>query len=315
MNNLVTIDKENISNKIQTIRGLAVMLDRDLAELYGVETKVLNQAVKRNEARFPSDFMFQLSKIEFENWKSQFMASNHDDALRSQIVTLENGRGKHRKYLPYAFTEQGVSMLSAVLKSDVAVDISVKIIRAFVEMRKIISSNSLLFSKMEALEKRQISYEIKTDTKIEHVLNALEDKTQKPDEGVFFDGQIYDAYAFINDLLKSAKSEVVLIDNYIDDTVFTLFSKYPNLKIKIYTHAISKQLKLDYQKYQMQYQNIELQEFKNAHDRFMILDNKEVYHIGASLKDLGKKWFAFSKFEMGALEILKKLENRHEKRE
>lgn len=307
MSNIVEINNENISNKIYTIRGLAVMLDRDLAELYGVETKALNQAVKRNEARFPSDFMFQLSKIEFENWRSQFVTSNPDDALRSQIVTLENGRGKHRKYIPYAFTEQGVSMLSAVLKSDVAVGISVKIIRAFVEMRKIISSNSLLFSKMEALEKRQISYEIKTDVKIEEVLNALEEKLQKPDEGIFFDGQIYDAYAFVNDLFRSAKSEIVLIDNYIDDTVFTLFSKYPNLKIKIYTQTISKQIRLDYQKYQAQYQNIELKEFKNAHDRFMIIDNKEVYHIGASLKDLGNKWFAFSKFEINALEILGRL--------
>ncbi|MCX6052457.1 MAG: virulence RhuM family protein [Campylobacterales bacterium] len=135
----------------------------------------------------------------------------------------------------------------------------------------------------------------------------VKDDTIKPNEGIFFDGQIYDAYAFVNDLLKSAKSEIVLIDNYIDDTVFTLFSKYPNLKIKIYTQSISKQLKLDFQKYQAQYQNIELQEFKNTHDRFMILDNKEVYHIGASLKDLGKKWFAFSKFEMGALEILGRL--------
>ena len=131
--------------------------------------------------------------------------------------------------------------------------------------------------------------------------------TLKTKEGIFFDGQIYDAYVFINDLLKSAKSEVVLIDNYIDDTVFTLFSKYPNLKIKIYTQTITKQLSLDYQKYQAQYQNIELLEFKNAHDRFIILDGIEIYHIGASLKDLGKKWFAFSKFEMDALEILGRL--------
>ncbi|MFA5427960.1 MAG: RhuM family protein [Sulfurimonas sp.] len=135
----------------------------------------------------------------------------------------------------------------------------------------------------------------------------IKDDSIKPSKGIFFDGQTYDAYVFINDLLKSAKSEVLLIDNYIDDTVFTLFSKYPELNIKIYTQTISKQLKLDYQKYQAQYKNVELKEFKNAHDRFMIIDNKEVYHIGASLKDLGKKWFAFSKFEMEALEILERL--------
>jgi prophage antirepressor-like protein len=135
----------------------------------------------------------------------------------------------------------------------------------------------------------------------------IKNDTVKPKEGIFFDGQIYDAYAFINDLLKRIKNEVVLIDNYIDDTVFTLFSKYPNLKIKIYTQTITKQLSLDYQKYQEQYQNMELLEFKSAHDRFIILDGVEMYHIGASLKDLGKKWFAFSKFEMDALEILGRL--------
>ena len=139
------------------------------------------------------------------------------------------------------------------------------------------------------------------------IKTLLKDDTIKPKQGIFYDGQIYDAYAFVNDLLKSAKTEVVLIDNYIDDTVFTLFSKYTHLKIKIYTQTITKQLALDYQKYQAQYQNIELLEFKNAHDRFMIIDEKEMYHIGASLKDLGKKWFAFSKFEMGALEILGRL--------
>jgi hypothetical protein len=292
MDELQTINKQNLQDKIYTIRGLQVMLDRDLAELYGVETKVLNQAVKRNESRFPNDFRFQLSDYE-------------KDELVTNCDRLQNL--KHSSVNPYAFTEQGVSMLSAVLKSDIAIDISVKIIRAFVEMRKIISSNSLLISKMEALEKRQITYEFKTDAKIEQVLNALEVRNQKPSEGIFYDGQIYDAYAFVNDLLKSAKNEIILIDNYIDDSVFTLFSKYPNLKIKIYTQTITKQLLLDYQKYQAQYKNIELLEFKNSHDRFLIIDSTQMYHIGASLKDLGKKWFAFSKFEMDALEILGRL--------
>ncbi|MFA6685835.1 MAG: hypothetical protein WCS26_11335, partial [Arcobacteraceae bacterium] len=154
------------------------------------------------------------------------------------------------------------------------------------------------------LEQKQFQ----TDTKIEQILNALEDKTTKPKQGIFYDGQIYDAYVFVNDLLKNTKSDIVLIDNYIDDTVFTLLSKYQNLNIKIYTQTITKQLHLDYQKYKSQYQNIELVEFKKSHDRFLILDNKEIYHIGASLKDLGKKWFAFSKFEIGSLEILQRLE-------
>lgn len=246
-NELKTIDAQTLQDKIHTIRGLAVMLDRDLAELYGVETRALKQAVKRNIDRFPADFMFELSDEEI-------------DFLVSQSVIPS------KKYFggakPFVFTEQGVSSLSAVLTSKIAIEIYINIMRAFVEMRKIISSNSLLFSKMEALEKRQISYELKTDAKIEQVLNALEDKTQKPNEGIFYDGQIYDAYAFINDLLKSAKKEVTLIDNYIDDTVFTLFSKYQNLTFKIYTQTISKQLELDYQKYKAQYQNIELKSSK-----------------------------------------------------
>ncbi len=287
------INENNIKDKIHTIRNQQVMLDRDLAELYGVETKHINQAVKRNETRFPNDFMFQLSKEEFENWRSQFVTSNSDKM------------GLRRP--PYAFTEQGVSMLSAVLKSEIAVDISVKIIRAFVEMRKIISSDNALFYKIDFLEKRQISYEIKTDTKINQILNALEDKTLKPKQGIFYNGQIFDAYVFVNDLLKLATTEIILIDNYIDETIFTIFSKYPNIKIKIYTANITKQLKLDFEKYSKQYQNIELQEFKNSHDRFLILDKKDVYHIGASLKDLGKKWFAFSKFEIESFDILKRV--------
>ena len=289
MQNLI-INENSIKDKILTIRNHQVMLDRDLAELYGVETKHINQAVKRNETRFPKDFMFQLSKEEFENWRSQIVTSNSDKM------------GLRRP--PYAFTEQGVSMLSAVLKSEIAVDISVKIIRAFVEMRKIINSDNALFYKIDFLEKRQISYEIKTDTKINQILNALEDKTLKPKQGIFYDGQVFDAYVFVNDLLKLATNEILLIDNYIDETVFTLFSKYSNIKIKIYTANISKQLKLDFEKYSKQYQNTELIQFKNSHDRFLIIDKKEVYHLGASLKDLGKKWFAFSKFEIENLKIL-----------
>ncbi|MDO9266806.1 MAG: ORF6N domain-containing protein [Sulfurimonas sp.] len=235
MNTLTVID--TISNKIHTIREFQVMLDRDLAELYGVETRVLKQAVKRNIDRFPSDFMFELNDEEINFLVSQ------------SVIPSKKSFGGAK---PFVFTEQGVSSLSAVLTSKIAIEIYINIMRTFVQMRKVISSSSLLFSKIEALEKRQVSYEIKTDTKIEQVLTALEDKTKKPDEGIFFDGQVYDAYVFVNDLLKSAKSEIVLIDNYIDDTVFTLFGKYPNLKIKIFTLTITKQLRLDYQRYQAQ---------------------------------------------------------------
>ncbi|MDD3854258.1 MAG: DNA-binding protein [Sulfurimonas sp. RIFOXYB2_FULL_37_5] len=288
MDKLETVNKQNLQDKIHTIRGFQVMLDRDLAELYGVKPIRLREQVKRNIERFPNDFMFQLSENEVDSMVSQ-----------NAIPSKQHLGGS----LPLVFTEQGVATLSSVLTSKMAVEIHIQIMRAFVNMRKFISNNALIFQRLDSLEQKQF----RTDEKINVVLNALENKTKKPDEGIFFDGQIYDAYAFVNDLLKSAKSEVVLIDNYIDDTVFTLFSKYTNLKIKIYTGSISKQLSLDFQKYNSQYKNIELKEFKNAHDRFMIIDNKEMYHIGASLKDLGKKWFAFSKFEMEALDILGRL--------
>jgi hypothetical protein len=284
MQNLI-INENNIKDKIHTIRNQQVMLDRDLAELYGVETKVFNQAVKRNIKRFPQNYRFQLN----ENEKNQLVTNC--DWLNSL---------KHSSSLPYVFTEQGVSMLSAILKSDKAIDISIKIIDSFVSMRKLISQNIPMFERFERIEQRLIIH----DENFDKLFDALEDKTLKPKQGIFYDGEVFDAYVFINDLLKLATSEIILIDNYIDETVFTLFSKYPNIKIKIYTKTITKQLQLDFQKYQTQYQNIELFEFKNSHDRFLIIDKKEVYHLGASLKDLGKKWFAFSKFEIDNLKIL-----------
>jgi len=264
------------------------MLDRDLACLYGVETKVFNQAVKRNIKRFPESFRFQLDKTEFED-------------LRSQIVTFKENL--NTKYLPYAFTEQGVSMLSAVLRSDIAIEVSIKIIDVFVAMRRMIASNLPMFERFERIEQRLFLHDENFDT----LFKALEDKTLKPSQGIFFDGQVFDAYAFVADLIKSAKREIVLIDNYIDESVLTLFSKNQAVNVTIYTQPISKQLKLDLKKYNAQYRPITIKPFKDAHDRFMLIDGVELYHIGASLKDLGKKWFAFSRMEMGSLEILGRL--------
>ncbi|MDD5212235.1 MAG: ORF6N domain-containing protein [Sulfuricurvum sp.] len=293
MNELATSIDETIKTKIYTIHGLQVMLDRDLAELYGVETKVFNQAVKRNEDRFPSDFRFQLTAIE----KNELVTNC--DRLNSL---------KHSTVNPYVFTEQGVSMLSAVLRSDIAIEISVKIIRAFVQMRQVIASNSELFSKIEQIEKRQITYELKSDERFEKIFSAIEDKSIKPKQGIFYDGQIYDAYIFVSDLIKNADESIVLIDNYVDDTVLTLLSKREaKVKTTVYTKNITKQLNLDLQKHNAQYPKIELKKFDSSHDRFLIIDAKEVYHIGASLKDLGKKWFAFSKFDIEILDIMGKL--------
>jgi hypothetical protein len=291
VNEIAIIDEHNIQNKIYTLRGLQVMLDRDLAELYGVETKVFNQAVKRNSERFPSDFMFQLTKEELENWRSQFVTSNKEKM------------GLRRP--PYAFTEQGVSMLSAILKSPLAVDMSVKIIRTFVTMRKFITSNALLFQKIDTIEQKLLKH----DEKFNQLFNAIESKELNPDHGIFYENQIFDAYVFASDLIKSAKRSIVLIDNYVDESVLVLLSKRADgCQATIYTKTITSQLSLDLKKHNAQYPPIEIKEFSASHDRFIILDGEEIYHIGASLKDLGKKWFAFSKFEKGSVEMLGRLE-------
>lgn len=318
MNEITASIDDSIKTKIYTIRGMQVMLDSDLAELYGVETKNLNRAVNRNSERFPSNFMFQLTEEEYQSLRSQIATSSSsgslrfqigtiddEESLRSQVVTLENGRGKHRKYLPYVFTEQGVAMLSAVLRSQTAVQMSIHIINAFVEMRRFISNNALIFQRLDSLEQKQT----KTDEKVEAILSAIEDKSIKPKQGIFYDGQVYDAYIFVSNLIKSADESIVLIDNYIDDTVLTLLSKREaKVQAIIYSKNITKQLELDLQKHNAQYPNIELKKFDSSHDRFLIIDGKEVYHIGASLKDLGKKWFAFSKLDIGVLNIVERLE-------
>ena len=287
------LDTTNINNKIYTIRGLQVMLDSDLAELYQVETKVLNQAVKRNIERFPQDFLFQLTENEY-------------NSLRSQIVTLEKlGKGRHSKYLPYVFTEQGVAMLSGVLKSKLAITLSIQIIQAFIQMRKCIADNALVVQRMDRIEKKQLI----TETKLEQIFQAIEDKNISPQTGIFFDGQVFDAYVFVSKLIKRARKSIILIDNYIDESVLTLLSKRSNgCKALIYTKNISKKLQLDLAKHNEQYALIEAIEFNNSHDRFLMIDENDIYHIGASLKDLGKKWFAFSRLEKtNVLEIFKRL--------
>jgi len=289
-------NRVTIENKIHTIRDKQVMLDEELAKLYQVETRVFNQAVKRNIKRFPQSFRFQLSEDEYQNLTSQFVTSS-----------LSSPKHGGRRHLPFAFTEQGVSMLSAILRSDIAIEVSIQIIEAFVSMRKFLVNNASLFQKIDQIEKRQIGYEIKTDEKIDTIFQALENKTIKPSQGIFYDGEIFDAYEFVSDLVKSAKKEIILLDNYIDETVLTLFSKNQDIKVTIYTKTITKQLKLDLEKYNAQYNTITIKPFKNAHDRFLVIDKTEVYHIGASLKDLGKKWFAFSKMDVVSVGILERL--------
>ncbi len=281
-----------IENRIFTFRGEQVMVDTHLAEMYAVEVRVLNQAVKRNLERFPITFRFQLNNAE------------HEDFLRSQSVTLENKRGQHRKYLPYAFTEQGVAMLSAVLRSDTAVKVSVSIMNAFVQMRKTIGNHQQLLQLSQDFTK----HKFETNQKFEQVFKALEAPTLKTEQGVFFDGQTYDAYQFVNKLIKQTNKQIILIDNYIDDTVITqLTKKKKAVQVYLLCKNINKKLQLDVDKTNTQYPTFKAITFTKAHDRFLILDNKEVYHIGASLKDLGKKWFAFSKLEAGSVTILQSI--------
>ncbi len=276
-----------IKNKIFTIRGKQVIIDKDLAELYEVPTKRLNEQVKRNIERFPEHFMFKLTEAE----KNELVANC--DRLKPL---------KHSSNLPKAFTEQGVSMLSAVLKSQKAIEISIQIIDAFVAMRRFLSENAQVFQRMNLTEMKLIEH----DNKINELFNKFE--TETPKQGIFYEGQIFDAYKFVSDLIKKAKKRIILIDNYIDESVLILFSKRKkDVKILIYTKKISKQLQLDIKKFNEQYEYIEVKEFNKAHDRFLIIDEENIYHFGASLKDLGKKMFAFSRFNEENINLLKKV--------
>ncbi len=325
---------ENIENLIQVIRGKQVILDRDLARLYRVETGRLNEQVKRNMERFPEDFMFQLSKEEFENWKSQFAISNEDDFLRSQIATSNpedknmssqfaissdekilksqiaiSSWGGTRK-LPYAFTENGIAMLSSVLRSPIAIATNIQIMRAFTAMRRFIAANAQVFQRLEVIEHTQLSlaaHQEDADKKFEEIFRRLDDGSVTQKQGIFYDGQIFDAYVFITERVREAKKRIVLIDNYIDESVFTILDKRPKgVKAKVYTKNLTPQLTLDLEKHNAQYAPIEVVPFDRSHDRFLCIDDT-VYHIGASLKDLGKKWFAFAKMELTTDDLLTKI--------
>lgn len=282
-----------LQQRIFTIRGQQVMIDRDLAELYGVETKRLGEQVKRNLERFPIDFRFQLTEIE----------KNELVAICDRFESL-----KHSSTTPYAFTEQGVAMLSAVLRSATAVQVSIQIMQAFVAMRRLLVNHEPLLQRLDTLEKRQIGYEITADARFEQIFNALNAQRAAPAQGVFFDGQIFDAYTFVSDLLRQAKKSIILIDNYVDDSVLVQLDKRrTDVSALILTRNISKALAQDLAKHNQQYPPIEVREFADSHDRFLVLDGQSVYHLGASLKDLGKKWFAFTRMEKSGLKVMGRL--------
>ena len=294
---------------IRIIRGQQVLLDSDLAILYGVETKRLNEQVKRNIERFPDDFMFQLTKVELINLKSQIATSSAiENSPRSQIVTSSHGGVR---YLPYAFTENGIAMLSSVLRSPIAIQVNIRIMRAFTAMRQFIAANAQIFQRLDVMEQNQlaiVAHQTETDHKLEEVFRRLDSGNVQPHQGIFYDGQIFDAYTFINDRIREATTRIILIDNYIDDSVLTILSKRADkVAATIYTKKPSVQLQLDIQKHNAQYPPIEVITFDRSHDRFLCID-ETVYHLGASIKDLGKKWFAFCRMEMPTSELLQKMQ-------
>ena len=327
-NELITTKDQSTDNQflqieplIRTIRGQQVLLDSDLAILYGVETKRLNEQVKRNIERFPEDFMFQLTKVELINLKSQIATSSEiDKSLRSQIVTFNEGTNLKSqivtsshggvRYLPYAFTENGIAMLSSVLRSPIAIQVNIRIMRAFTAMRQFIASNAQIFQRLDVMEQNQlaiVAHQTETDHKLEEVFRRLDSGNVQPHQGIFYDGQIFDAYTFINDRIREATTRIILIDNYIDDSVLTILSKRADkVAATIYTKKPTAQLQLDIQKHNAQYPPISVIEFDRSHDRFLCID-ETVYHLGASIKDLGKKWFAFNRMEMPTTELLKKI--------
>ena len=291
-----------IQNKILVIRNQQVMIDRDIAELYGVETKVLNQAVKRNADRFPDRFMFQLTKEE----QSKIDSSS----LRSQFVTLkkndtDNLRGKHSKYLSYAFTEQGVAMLSSVLRSPTAVQVSVKIMDAFVAMRRFLMSNAQIFQRLDSLE----IHRIESDKRIDELFTRMDRYKIDDTQGIFFQGQIFDAYAKFQSFISQAQKEIILIDNYVDPSVLErLATKNSGVDVTIYTLPNTRLTAQDIRTFNAQYPTLTVKHTSQMHDRFLIIDNSILYHVGASLKDLGKKCFAFDLFDASFIpDILEKV--------
>lgn len=290
-------DVRDIKSMVYVIRGRQVMLDSDLASLYQVETGALNRAVKRNIDRFPEDFCFQLTDEEF---------------LRCQngISSDENPRGHGgRRYLPYAFTEQGISMLSGILKSEVAISVSIGIMRAFVEMRHFIANNALLFDKISDIELKQLEYQKRTDEKFDEVFRYIEDHAEK-EQKIFFDGQIYDAFSIITSIISKAFEKIILIDGYVDiDTLNILAKKNEDVVVEIYTYSNAKLTNTDIANFNAQYPTLTVKKTQAFHDRFIILDNKVAYHVGASIKDAGKKCFGISQIKDTAIinELLNRL--------
>ena len=277
----------DIRNLIYTIRGKQVMLDSDVAMLYHYETKNVNKAVKRNIDRFPEDFCFQLTKDEMNKMWFQ----------NGTTSKKENNKYRSEKYLPYAFTEQGIAMLSGVLKNDIAIEVSINIMRAFIEMRKFINTNKNLFEKIINIENKIDKKFIEHDKKFDIIFDQLQ-LGENIKQRIFFDGQIYDAYSLIIDIIKRANKKILIIDNYIDDSVLKMLAKKKkHVEVVILTSDKTNIQNIDIQKFNKEYPILKVSKTNKFHDRFIVIDNREMYHLGASIKDLGKKCFGINKIE------------------
>ncbi len=285
------ISNEEIKKLIYTIRGKQVMLDSDVARLFKYATKDLNRNVKNNIERFPEYYCFQLTNEEYKS-------------LRCKNFTLnENGRGQHRKYLPYVFTEYGITMLAGLLKSEVAVNVSIKIVNTFIEMRKFISANGQLFERLTNVEYKLLEH----DKKFDEIFNQLQHE-ENIKQKIFFEGQIYDAYSIIIDIIRKANKKILIIDNYINDSILKMLTKKKNnVEVIILTSNKSNIQNIDVQKFNKEYPVLKISKTNKFHDRFIIIDNKEMYHLGASIKDLGKKCFGINRIE--DIEIINKIIN------
>ena len=290
------LTNEDIKNLIYTIKGKQVMLDSDVARLYHYETKNVNKAVKRNIDRFPEEFCFQLTENEFETLRFQIGTSKQNLKIDDEL------RGG-RRYLPYVFTEQGIAMLAGVLKNDIAVRVSINIIKSFIEMRKFISLNGHVFERLTSIEYKLLEH----DKKFDEVFNQLQ-LEENIKQRIFFDGQIYEAYSLIVDIIRKANNKILIIDNYIDDSVLKMLAKKNNhVEVVILTSDKSNIDTLDIKKFNKEYPILKVAKTNKFHDRFIIIDNKEMYHLGASIKDLGKKCFAINRIE--DIEIIDKIIN------
>lgn len=276
-------DSANIQNLIYVVRGKQVMLDSDLAQLYQIETRTLNQSVKRNIKRFPERYRFQVTHEEYEDLKSQIVISSPDD-----------GNHGGRRKLPFVFTEQGIAMLSSVIRSDVAIQINIRIMDTFVDIRKYMANNALLYEKVNSIELKQLEFQKNTDAKFEKVFQYIEDHAED-EQKVFFDGQIYDAFSLIISLIQKAQREIILIDGYVDIVTLNLLAKKnTGVDVKIYTYASAKLTSTDIVNFNSQYPTLSVKRTQVFHDRFLVIDGHTVYHIGASIKDAGKKCFGIS---------------------